>query len=229
MTVGFEARTETPPGDGASRSRRREAVRPGHLRARAIECAFRLIDRDGPEAVHLRDIAAELGTGQASLYYHFENKDALFAEVAAMGFRQLAETVAAGASDDGRPPIRACGDAYLHFIRDHIHLYRLMYSEPLLAGRRVARAAEREAFAAFATLIARSGGAGEDLENAAHALWALGRGLAALAMTEEVLEPGAGRAMARRIVRGLEVLMGRAIRGPTLRSDSVQRSDPPAG
>ena len=75
------------------------------------------------------------------------------------------------------------------------------------------RGAEQQAFATFARLIGTQEGDEEDLRNSALTLWALGRGIAALSIAAEQAEPGSGRALATDAVSGLEVLMGRPVRG----------------
>jgi AcrR family transcriptional regulator len=199
-----------PPADP------RDAVRSTNLKARALDVATAVVSAKGPDAVNLRDLAAALNTGPASLYYHFKNKDALLAEVAAVGFRSLeAAVIAAHEAGPSGAAIRVCGGAYLRFIRERTMLYKLMYAERIQTRHEVARVAEQRAFATFARLIASQGGEPEqeDLRNSALALWALGRGTAALAIPLEETEPGSGRALARQIVSGLEALMGRPVRG----------------
>ena len=56
---------------------------PGTLRRRVLDAARGLVARDGAATLQLRLIAAEVGSGVASLYYHFANKEALLAAVAA--------------------------------------------------------------------------------------------------------------------------------------------------
>ncbi len=61
-----------------------------------IAAAAALFDRDGFAAASIRDIAAEVGMQTASIYYHFESKDALFLAVHEEGLRRIREgTVAA--------------------------------------------------------------------------------------------------------------------------------------
>lgn len=200
--------------EGALPTDARDAIRSSTLRARALDAAMELVVARGPDGVNLREIASELNTGPASLYYHFKNKDALLAEVAAAGFRTL-EAAVIRAYDDGqnRAPIRACGYAYLLFMRENPMLYKLMYAERLLAGHAVVRSAEQRAFATFARLIGTQEGDEEDLRNSALTLWALGRGIAALSIAADETEPGSGRTLASNAVSGLEVLMGRPVRG----------------
>ena len=51
-------------------------------RARIVQVAIDMIERDGEDAVSMRRIAAELGCGAMSLYNHVPNKDALLDAVA---------------------------------------------------------------------------------------------------------------------------------------------------
>jgi AcrR family transcriptional regulator len=183
------------------------------LKTRALDVAIEMVARRGPDDVNLRDIAETIGTGVSSLYYYFKSKDALLAEVAAEGFGRLEAAVVAARNDgSGREPIRTCGGAYLRFIRERPMLYKVMYLERILSGFEVARAAERRAFETFAAGIA-DGAPTQETEDSALALWAFGRGVAALSMMQEANEAGSGRELARRLVGGLEVLIGRRIRG----------------
>lgn len=195
---------------------RADSIRVGGLRGRAIDAALKMVEARGAEAVNLRDLAGELGTGPASLYYHFANKDALMAELAVEGFRRLRAAFAATLADPrGRSPLHACGDAYLKFARTHPRLYRVMYAERLLTGHPVAREAEAAAFATFAAGI--SPGEASDssvLADRAMALWAFGRGIAALTLSTAETDSPPPRELSRQIVRGLESLMGQPIHPP---------------
>lgn len=59
-----------------------EEIRQPLTRERICEAALEVIDRDGLEAVSMRNLARSLGVQASSLYYHFENKDALLVGVA---------------------------------------------------------------------------------------------------------------------------------------------------
>jgi AcrR family transcriptional regulator len=64
-----------PPWEAAPRGGR--PSRAPLSREAIVEAAFRVVDRDGAEALSMRRVAQELGTGAASLYWHVDNKDAL--------------------------------------------------------------------------------------------------------------------------------------------------------
>ena len=183
------------------------------LRGRAIDVALRLIEIQGPEAVNVREIAAELETGPASLYYHFASKDALLAELAAAGFRLLEAALISALKDDrDRGGLHACGEGYLHFLRDHPMLYKVMYTERLLTQHRVARLAEQRAFETFARALVAVSPESAFGPDAAMALWALGRGIGALTMAAGGPTDPPARELAEQIVRGLEAIMGRPVR-----------------
>jgi AcrR family transcriptional regulator len=207
----FAAKTRMMPAGAAAR---REAIAVGGLRGRAIDAALKMVEARGAEAVNLRDLAGDLKTGPASLYYHFANKDALMAELAIEGFRRLrADFVAALANLRGRTPLHACGDAYLRFARLHPRLYRVMYAERLLTGHPVVREAEAAAFQTFAAGLSPDEPSSAALDDRAMALWAFGRGIAALTLSAADGDGPPPRELSRQIVRGLESLMGQALRG----------------
>src|SRR5258708_280576 len=180
------------------------------LKARALDAALALVEAHGVHRLSVRELADAIGTGPASLYYYFKNKDALVGDLAAEGFRRLTAVFLSAQRDPrGRPGVNACGAAYLPFIREHPMLYAVMYDERILAGQPVAQAAERQAFQAFAQALAAAHDGGADV---AYALWALGRGTAALCMAHGDPNNMAARDVAQQIIRGLEALLGRPLR-----------------
>jgi AcrR family transcriptional regulator len=68
--------TPTWPGAfGAQPRRRRRAL----SRELIVETALKVVDAEGLDALNMRRVAQELGTGAASLYAHVANKDELLA------------------------------------------------------------------------------------------------------------------------------------------------------
>jgi AcrR family transcriptional regulator len=188
----------------------------GNLRQRAIQAAHRLLEAHGEAGLGLRAIATEIGTGVGSLYYHFANKDALVAEVAADGFRELSRWMTlAGQSPNGQTAFFNCGHAYLGFTRRRPGLYALMYNERILATQEVARRAEAESFAVFKQSLDSPGTPGADVEDVALTYWALGRGMASISASLGGSSPGATKTTARRVLRGLELLINEPVRGLT--------------
>jgi AcrR family transcriptional regulator len=169
-----------------------------------------LVEWHGVEGLNLRDLASALGTGPASLYYHFKNKEALLAELAAEGFRQLNAAFLNAQDEPGdRPVLYACCAAYLRFVRERPALYQLMFNEHILTHDAGARAAEQQAFQTFARVPL---GNADDASDVAFTLWALGRGTAALCMAAGEPDQAPAREVAQRVVRGLEAMLGYPVR-----------------
>jgi AcrR family transcriptional regulator len=61
-------------GGGKGAARRRRTPKPALTVERILDTAFDVMARDGYEAISMRRLALELGTGPASLYAHIENK-----------------------------------------------------------------------------------------------------------------------------------------------------------
>lgn len=182
-------------------------------RQRALRAAHRLLETHGEEGLSLRAIAADMGAGTGSLYYYFANKDALLAELAADGFRELRRWLLMAAKNEGgRTPFHACADAYLGFTRRRPTLYALMYNERILANHEVAQVAEAEAFAAFKTSLTGFGVPAERTEDVALTFWALGRGIASISSAAKPAGPGAAKALVRRVLSGLDILIGEPVK-----------------
>jgi AcrR family transcriptional regulator len=59
-------------------ARRRERAKEPLTRDAIVEAAIRVLDAEGLDAVTVRRLGEELGTGSATLYWHIANKDELF-------------------------------------------------------------------------------------------------------------------------------------------------------
>lgn len=168
-----------------------------------------MLEARGETGLTLRAIAAELNTGAGGLYHHFANKDALLAELAIDGFRELGRWMAmATASPQGRTPFNACGHAYLGFTRHRPALYAIMYDERILTSHAGVRRAEAEAFETFRRALAGCGVAEAATGDVALTFWVLARGVASISCLADRDRPGAAEDVVRRVVAGLETLCG---------------------
>src|SRR5215471_11875734 len=75
------------------KSERRKAV-SGLKRGLILDAARRVFEAEGLEGASLRAIAAEAGYTPAALYFHFESKEAIYAEVLRASLARLGEHVA---------------------------------------------------------------------------------------------------------------------------------------
>jgi AcrR family transcriptional regulator len=159
----------------------RSSYHHGQLRPALIAEARALLDAGGPSAVSLREAARRAGVSATATYRHFADKEALLAAVAAEGFHQFAEALAAPMREG--KDFSAMGRAYVEFALKHEGLFRLMFS-PLIRERE--RHPELAAATALAYEALHSGVAGEwdggeqEIGAIAVSLWSLVHGFSHL-------------------------------------------------
>jgi AcrR family transcriptional regulator len=98
------------------------------LRPALLAAARRLLERGGPAALSLREVARRAGVSHNAPYRHFADRAALLAAVAAEGFDALSARMhdaAANAATERR--LSAIGAAYVRFALDAPNLFRLMF------------------------------------------------------------------------------------------------------
>jgi AcrR family transcriptional regulator len=137
----------------------------GDLRQTVLETAGKILEKEGLEALSLREIARRTGVSHNAPYRHFPDRDSLLAALAHEGFERL------GGALQSRPR-REMGEAYVEFALAHPQRFRLMFGG-LAKLERSDRRAYEELLKAYADL-------GEGAQYAAAAAWALMHGLSHL-------------------------------------------------
>ncbi|MBA4208575.1 MAG: hypothetical protein C0454_03510 [Parvibaculum sp.] len=152
------------------------------VRARTLAAAMQILADKGVAALSLRAIADSAGIGLASIYHYFANKDELLLQLALTGFHDLQREIAHFRTlPEHAPPMRAAARAFFNFVLAHPALATLMFDEHLMAQHGALREAELATIAAYrASMEEDDRLPPEHQENAAHAIWAMGRGIAAL-------------------------------------------------
>jgi AcrR family transcriptional regulator len=121
-----EAQTEAPVGAHSDvRSRRREQTR-----AEIIAAAWRLAERDGIAGLSLRDLGVEVGMRAPSLYTYVANKAAIYDEMFAVGYHELADVLHGDALDVDDPIGSLAGRiaAFVDFCQASVPRYQLMFT-----------------------------------------------------------------------------------------------------
>jgi AcrR family transcriptional regulator len=124
---------EPPPAAAtparAGRRVKRSTYHHGDLREALIEEGLRLLDRVGPRALSLRELAKLAGVTHSACYRHFANKEDLFSAIAARGFRRLAAAMSDEAARHRDPvaALRAMGLAYVRFAVASPAYFRAMF------------------------------------------------------------------------------------------------------
>jgi AcrR family transcriptional regulator len=120
------------------------AADPGSTPARILDAAESLFAERGFAGTAVRDIAARCGLNPASLYNHFESKQALYEAVLARGLAPLIEVLRRSAeSEPGPLPAdRMIDDVMAHLARTP-NVPRLIQQEAVSGGTHLARLAQR--------------------------------------------------------------------------------------
>ncbi len=101
----------------------------GDLSASVLTEAERQLDQRPASEISLREIAQAVGVSHVAIYRHFENLDAVFAEIAANDFRTVEQLLLAAVSEatNEEEALSAAGRAYVAFAVVHPHRFRSMY------------------------------------------------------------------------------------------------------
>jgi AcrR family transcriptional regulator len=183
------------------------------FRERLCEAAERLFAEHGPEAVTMRQLAAELGVSPMTPYRYFRDKDDILAAVRTNGFNRFAEALerARDKATGARAKGAAVGEAYVGFAFEHPHTYKLMfdlnqpseadYPDLVEAGRRA-----RATMSGYVKDLVADGMLAGDPEQIGMMFWAAAHGAVVLELAGK-LPKGAARslhhAMAQAMGKGL--------------------------
>lgn len=99
------------------------------FRDRLCEAAERLFGEKGPDAVTMRQLAAELGVSPMTPYRYFEDKDDILAAVRTSAFNRFAESLETARAAHADPHLRGetVGQAYVRFAMENPHSYKMMF------------------------------------------------------------------------------------------------------
>jgi AcrR family transcriptional regulator len=182
----------------------------GDLRRALVETALAMVTEEGAWNFTLREVARRAGVSHAAPYNHFEDKSALLAEVAALGFQSLGQTMEAAARAQPRSARQAfasIGAAYVRFGVEHPAHYRLMFGAELAEQARhpTLQAASDATFAILTGVLERGQAAGQvrrgTVRDQALAAWSLVHGLATLLIDQRLSFLGVSTGDAERHAR----------------------------
>ena len=148
------------------------------FRERICQAAARLFVEEGPSAVSMRRIAAELGCGTMTPYRYFASKEDIVTAVRTRGMHRFSEALerALDSPGDGRTRSRAVRDAYIGFARRETDTYRLMFEYPEThrddPAYREAHARMWRTIAAHVEVLAAEGAVEADAPILGHQIWA---------------------------------------------------------
>jgi AcrR family transcriptional regulator len=179
----------------------------GDLHAALVRAALELLEEGGSAALSLRAVARRAGVAPSAPYRHYADREALLSAVAAVGYRELAESLAAAhPSPSSADDLAAVAVAYVQFALRRPALFRVMFGEPCDRGS-AERVAATEAIAAYVTGIVRHAFPGTDPDALATAVWALVHGLAFLHLDGK-LDTSSPEEVAHRVRAAVHAVLG---------------------
>ncbi|MEY9932126.1 AcrR family transcriptional regulator [Catenulispora sp. GP43] len=152
----------------------------GDLRAACVRAARELLEEDGSAALSLRAVARRAGVSATAPYRHFAVREQLVSAVAAEGYRELAEQLAAANPAPATPQdLIELAIAYVRFALERPAMFRVMFAEPCDPDNEE-RTAATAALSAFLHEIVGTVFPDADPDPLSTAVWALVHGLAFL-------------------------------------------------
>src|SRR3981081_4625390 len=152
----------------------------GNLRSALVRAALELLEESGESALSLRAVARCAGVSPAAPYRHYADREARVSAVAAVGYRELAERLAAAHPSPSTPEqLASVATAYVQFARERPALFRIMFGEPCDRDNDE-RIAATAAVSLYVRGIVERSFPQADPEALATAIWALVHGLAFL-------------------------------------------------
>jgi AcrR family transcriptional regulator len=147
---------------------------PSTRRQQIIEAARRLLEEQGPEALSMRNVAAEIGIRAPSLYEHVTDKRALESAIIADALNEQGEAQLAFLDHyEGDDPLPGIAKNYREWALAHPHLYRLVFSRDLDRSEPAVAAAEQFAAQPMRRVT------GGDIP-AGRAIWSFAHGMVSL-------------------------------------------------
>jgi AcrR family transcriptional regulator len=165
-------------------SRRKRSYHHGDLEAALVRAAGKILEKEGVEALSLREVARRAGVSHNAPYRHFPERDGLLAALAAEGFGMLGQAQREAAAAGG---LRAMGEAYVRFALAHPQRFRLMFGGQVsIAKHAQLREVATKTFAVLSGALSAGVPEARGAGDASIAAWALVHGLAQLLLGDRI-------------------------------------------
>jgi len=169
---------------------KKHAYHHGDLEAALTRAAGKILEKEGVEALSLREAARRAGVSHSAPYRHFVEREALLAALAAEGFGMLAAAQQAAAATGG---LRAMGEAYVHFALDNPQRFRLMFGGQISIARHARlREVATKTFAGLSGALSAGVPEAQGARDSSVAAWALVHGLALLLQGDRIAASALG-------------------------------------
>ena len=165
-------------------SRGKRAYHHGDLEIALVQAAGKMLEKEGVEALMLREVARRAGVSHNAPYRHFSDREALLAALAVEGFERRGTAQRKAAEAGG---LRAMGEAYVQFALQNPQRFRLMFGGQLSIARHARlREVATKTFAGLSGALAAQVPEAQGARDASIAAWALVHGLAQLLLGDRI-------------------------------------------
>jgi len=169
---------------------RKQNYHHGDLQAALVRTAGKMLEKEGVEALKLREVARRSGVSHNAPYRHFAQREALLAALAAEGFAWLGAAQRKAAEAGG---LRGMGEAYVAFALAHPQRFRLMFGGQISMARHAhLREVALRTFEGLSGALAARVPEAQGARDASVAAWSLVHGLALLLMGERIAPAALG-------------------------------------
>jgi AcrR family transcriptional regulator len=182
------------------------------FRDRVCDVGERLFAEHGPDAVTIRQLAAELGVSAMTPYRYFKDKDAILAAVRARAFDRFAQAMEEAESQIDPERYSYPGEAYVEWALGHPAAYKLMFDvhQPTFVDYpELLKAMERARATMSAGMQNEPRLRGQDIPLLAHTFWAAMHGPIMLELAGLLYPPLDARTLVRttieRLMQGLKL------------------------
>ena len=184
----------------------------GDLQAALVRMAGKMLEKEGVEALKLREVARRAGVSHNAPYRHFAQREALLAALAAEGFEWLGAAQRKAAQTGG---LRGMGKAYVAFALAHPQRFRLMFGGQISIARHVRlREVALRTFEGLSGALAARVPEAQGARDASVAAWSLVHGLALLLMGKRIAPAALGgrkrEAFVRDVLASIRFVVGPA-------------------
>ena len=169
----------------ATLSRKKRSYHHGDLEIAVLRAAGNTMEKEGVEALSLREVARRAGVSHSAPYRHFPEREALLAALAAEGFERLGQVQREAAAAAGG--LRGMGEAYVQFALAHPQRFRLMFGGQIAIERHPQlREVATKAFEGLSGALAARVPEAQGASDSSIAAWALVHGLAQLLLGDRI-------------------------------------------
>lgn len=168
----------------------------GDLRNALIETGIELINKEGPEQLSLRKVAAACGVSQAAPYSHFKNKNELLSamqmHVTELFMQDLNKAIASCPNANDPYVLIQIGKAYILFFINNPQYFTFLFSNPIMEINLAIDIDSENSFLPFALFkttairIFKNEMTKEKLEDTIISMWATVHGLTSIATMKNV-------------------------------------------